>query len=119
MSKQNRRYENHYRNIFKYHSFLVDKYFTAGVESNLHIGDFMKKSLKTRLTLIISAVAIVAMASIAIYVTRYASTEYTQQVEKTLLEIAKSSAKQADTFYSDLCHTEPCSKGRNCRYLQR
>ena len=54
----------------------------------------MKNSLKTRLTLIISAVSIIAMASIAIYVTRYASTEYTQQVEDTLLEIAKSSAKQ-------------------------
>ncbi len=54
----------------------------------------MKRSLKTRLTLILAAVAIVAMSSIAIYVTRYASTEYTQQVEKTLLEIAKSSAKQ-------------------------
>ena len=44
--------------------------------------EFMKKSLKTRLTLIISAVAIVAMASIAIYVTRYASTEAIVNLEK-------------------------------------
>ena len=54
----------------------------------------MKKSLKIRLTFIISLLAIISMVGIGFYVTDYAAKEYTIQVEKTLLEIAKSSAKQ-------------------------
>lgn len=57
-------------------------------------GEKMKKSLKIRLTFIISLLAIISMVGIGFYVTDYAAKEYTIQVEKTLLEIAKSSAKQ-------------------------
>ena len=54
----------------------------------------MKSSIRVKLTLIVSLVAIIGTVSIGLYVTESASKLYTQQVENTLLEISKSSGKQ-------------------------
>ncbi len=54
----------------------------------------MKSSIRVKLTLIISLIAIIGTVSIGLYVTESASKLYTQQVENTLLEISKSSGKQ-------------------------
>ena len=54
----------------------------------------MKSSIRVKLTLIISLIAIIGTVSIGLYVTESASKLYKQQVENTLLEISKSSGKQ-------------------------
>ncbi len=54
----------------------------------------MKNSIRVKLTLIVSLVAIIGTVGIGLYITKFASKLYTQQVENTLLEIAKSSGKQ-------------------------
>ena len=54
----------------------------------------MKKSLRRRLTVIISFITVFTLISISMYVTRHEKNEYTKLAEITLSEIAKSSAKQ-------------------------
>ncbi len=54
----------------------------------------MKSSIRIRLTVIISLIAIMGTVSIGLYLTNTASNLYTAQVEDTLLEITKSAGKQ-------------------------
>lgn len=54
----------------------------------------MKKSLRRRLTVIISFITVFTLISLSMYVTRHEKNEYTKLAEITLSEIAKSSAKQ-------------------------
>ena len=54
----------------------------------------MKKSLRRRLTVIISFITVFTLIGISMYVTQNEKEEYTKLAEVTLSEIAKSSAKQ-------------------------